>query len=107
MLVKKSRYKDAGSFEPAEDGSEVFAGLRSRTIREATGVVEHEVHGMLVAPREPAAIARALARLDEDRALLRRLAEAARARVVAHYGMARLEADFERLYGSLCGVGRS
>jgi len=43
MLVKKSRYKDAGSFEPAEDGSEVFAGLRSRTIREATGVVEHEV----------------------------------------------------------------
>uniref|UniRef100_A0A832MM61 Glycosyltransferase family 1 protein n=1 Tax=Eiseniibacteriota bacterium TaxID=2212470 RepID=A0A832MM61_UNCEI len=70
-------------------------------------VVEHEVHGMLVAPREPAAIARALARLDEDRALLRRLAEAARARVVAHYGMARLEADFERLYGSLCGVGRS
>lgn len=43
MLVKKSRYKDAGSFEPAADGSEVFAGVRPRAIGEATGVVEHEV----------------------------------------------------------------
>lgn len=43
MLVKKSRYKDAGTFEPSADGNEVFAGLRPRAIGEAVGVVEHEV----------------------------------------------------------------
>jgi nucleoid-associated protein YgaU len=43
MLVKKSRYKDAGVFEPLTDGTEVFAGLRPRAIGEAVGVVEHEV----------------------------------------------------------------
>jgi len=43
MLVKKSRYKDAGAFEPLTDGTEVFAGLRPRAIGEAVGVVEHEV----------------------------------------------------------------
>ncbi len=43
MLLKKSRYKDAGPFEPRPDGSEVFAGLRPRVIGEAAGVVEHEV----------------------------------------------------------------
>jgi nucleoid-associated protein YgaU len=41
--VKKSRYKDAGAFEPLTDGTEVFAGLRPRAIGEAVGVVEHEV----------------------------------------------------------------
>ena len=43
MLVKKSRYRDALSFEPLSDGSEVFSGLRSRRIGIATGVIQHEV----------------------------------------------------------------
>lgn len=43
MLVKKSRYKDAGAFGPLADGTVVFAGLRPRAIGEAVGVVEHEV----------------------------------------------------------------
>ena len=43
MLVKKSRYRDARTFEPLSDGSEVFSGLRSRRIGPATGVIEHEV----------------------------------------------------------------
>ncbi len=43
MLVKKSRYRDALTFEPLSDGREVFPGLRSRRIGPATGVIEHEV----------------------------------------------------------------
>ena len=43
MLVKKSRYRDARTFEPLSDGSEVFSGLRSRRIGPATGVIEQEV----------------------------------------------------------------
>jgi hypothetical protein len=43
MLVKKSRYRDAKTFEPLADGTEVFAGLRARSIGPATGMIEHEV----------------------------------------------------------------
>jgi hypothetical protein len=43
MLVKKSRYRDAKTFEPLSDGSEVFPGLRARRIGPATGMIEHEV----------------------------------------------------------------
>jgi hypothetical protein len=43
MLVKKSRYRDAKTFEPLSDGSEVFPGLRARSIGPATGMIEHEV----------------------------------------------------------------
>ena len=43
MLVKNSRYKDALFFSPLEDGSEVFAGFRARSIGESSGVIEHEV----------------------------------------------------------------
>ncbi len=43
MIVKKSRYRDARTFEPLSDGSEVFPGLRARRIGTAIGVIEHEV----------------------------------------------------------------
>jgi len=43
MLVKKSRYRDARTFEPLADGSMVFPGLRARRIGPATGMIEHEV----------------------------------------------------------------
>ena len=43
MLVKKSRYRDARTFDPLSDDSEVFPGLRARRIGSATGVIEHEV----------------------------------------------------------------
>ena len=43
MLVKKSRYKNAKTFDPLADGTEVFSGIRARDIGAATGVIEHEV----------------------------------------------------------------
>ena len=43
MFTKKSRYKNATSFEPTAHGIEVFAGIRTREIGAATGVIEHEV----------------------------------------------------------------
>jgi hypothetical protein len=43
MLVKKSRYRDAKTFQPLSDGTEVFLGLRARRIGLATGMIEHEV----------------------------------------------------------------
>lgn len=43
MLTKKSRYKNALGFTPLADGTEVFPGIRARTIGDATGVIEHEV----------------------------------------------------------------
>jgi nucleoid-associated protein YgaU len=43
MLVKKSRYRNARTFESLADGTQVFSGIRAREIGAATGVIEHEV----------------------------------------------------------------
>lgn len=43
MFSKGSRYEKCQLFTPAQDGSTVFAGIRSRPIGPATGVVEHLV----------------------------------------------------------------
>ncbi len=64
-------------------------------------VMQDGRHGFFVEPRNPAAIAAAIARLDDDRALLVRMAAAARQRVIDHYGIKRLEQDFRRVYASL------
>lgn len=66
-------------------------------------VMQDGAHGLFVPPRDIEALAQALARLDEDRTLLLRLARAGRARVLDHYTVARLAADFARLYDSLGG----
>lgn len=41
MFTKRSRYLAARRFEPAEDGSLPFKGVRPRVIAPATPVVEH------------------------------------------------------------------
>jgi glycosyltransferase involved in cell wall biosynthesis len=66
-------------------------------------VMQDGVHGLFVPPRDVDALVLALAKLDGDRALLLRLAQAGRARVLENYTVARLAADFERLYNSLLG----
>ncbi|WP_374012391.1 glycosyltransferase family 4 protein [Pseudoxanthomonas koreensis] len=48
-------------------------------------VVQHEVDGLLVPPRDAAALAAAIRRLDDDRALLQRLGDAARATALARF----------------------
>lgn len=64
-------------------------------------VIQDEVHGLFVAEKAPAALAGAIARLDDDRVLLARLAEAGRARVLSEYTVARLAEDFAHIYESL------
>jgi glycosyltransferase involved in cell wall biosynthesis len=64
-------------------------------------VVQDQVHGLIVPPRNPAAVADALQMLSEDRALLHRLALAARERVASQFSVTRLVAEFNDLYRSL------
>lgn len=64
-------------------------------------VVQDEVHGLLVPARDPQAVANALERLANDRALLHRLALAARERIVNQYSVARMADEFNALYASL------
>lgn len=66
-------------------------------------VMQDGVHGLLVEDRDVAGLARALARLDDDRAGLVRMAEAGRARVQEAYTVDRLAGDFRRLYTGLAG----
>jgi len=64
-------------------------------------VVEDEVQALFVPARDAPALADALERLARDRPLLHRLALAGRARVVAHYSVARMAQEFDTLYASL------
>lgn len=43
MFGKASRYRNARSYSPREDGSTVFAGIRPREIGPASGVIEHTI----------------------------------------------------------------
>lgn len=64
-------------------------------------VMQDGVHGLLVEAKDSNGLARAIARLDDDRAALARMAEAGRTRVLAEYTVARLARDFGNIYGAL------
>ena len=64
-------------------------------------VMQDGVHGLLVDARAPTALARAIARLDDDRMMLTRMSEAARARVLEKYTVERLADDFTCIYNTL------
>jgi glycosyltransferase involved in cell wall biosynthesis len=59
------------------------------------------VHGLLVAPDDPAALAAGIARLLEDLGLAARLGAAARARQAAEFDLAVLVGRLEDLYVEL------
>jgi glycosyltransferase involved in cell wall biosynthesis len=58
-------------------------------------VVSHDAEGILVPPRNASALARAIARLDDDPELLRRLGNAARSRALSEFDE---EAVFDRTW---------
>lgn len=64
-------------------------------------VMQDGVHGLLIEAKDPAGLARAIARLDDDRDALARMAEAGRQRVLEEYTVERLAQDFKRIYASL------
>ena len=61
-------------------------------------VVEHERTGLMVAERDPAAIAAAISRLLANRSLAREIGEAARAEVQRRFGWNRVAERFEAAY---------
>ncbi len=67
-------------------------------------VMQDGVHGFFVPPRDIQALVAALARLDDERELLYRMALAGRQRVLEHYTMMRLAEDFRRLYTDAKGL---
>ncbi len=64
-------------------------------------VMQDGIHGLLIEAKDPAGLARAIARLDDDRDALARMAEAGRQRVLAEYTVERLAQDFKRIYATL------
>jgi glycosyltransferase involved in cell wall biosynthesis len=65
--------------------------------------VEDGVTGLLVPPRDPAALAKALVTLIEDRQLAARLGAAALARVRAAHGLPAMLGGLEALYARTLG----
>ncbi|MYN47386.1 glycosyltransferase [Pseudoduganella sp. FT93W] len=65
-------------------------------------VMQDGEHGVFVPPRDPAALAAALLRLERDRALLRRMGAAGRQRIEQAYTVERLARDFDAAYTRLC-----
>jgi glycosyltransferase involved in cell wall biosynthesis len=66
--------------------------------------VRHGIEGLIVAPEDPVALADALERLAHDKPLRQRLGQAARARVLDGYTIARVTADLERSYRAMIGT---
>ena len=68
-------------------------------------LIEDGVHGLLVRPSDPAALASAIGRILADEQLASRLGQAARARQRAHFDLdamvARLQALYTELYETL------
>lgn len=64
-------------------------------------VLQHEVQGILIPPKNPVAIADVLQKLDADRTQIERMSAAGRERILQDHTIERLTGDFRRLYSSL------
>jgi glycosyltransferase involved in cell wall biosynthesis len=67
-------------------------------------VVSEGVHGLFVPPRDPQAIAGAIAALARDRAVLERMRNACRLRIAGGYSLERLAGRFKNLYAEICAA---
>jgi glycosyltransferase involved in cell wall biosynthesis len=68
-------------------------------------IVQDGQTGLLVSPRDPAALADALLALERDPELRRRFASAAHRRVLEHFSVARMVRDTEGVYADVLGAG--
>ena len=68
-------------------------------------LVNHDLTGLLVPPNDPIAMAQAVRTLAVDPERRLRFGDAGRTRAAAEFGLARMLADYERLYMTLaCGI---
>lgn len=65
-------------------------------------VMADGIHGLFVPPRDAAAVASAIVRLADDRALLANMSIACRRRMAGGYSIERLAEEFGRLYSESC-----
>jgi glycosyltransferase involved in cell wall biosynthesis len=66
-----------------------------------TEVVKHDTTGLLVPPRDPAALASAITSVLKDQGLAHRLAVAGRKLVEERFAMSRVVAEVDRFYATL------
>ena len=67
-------------------------------------VVVGNEHGLFVEPRDPGAIAQAIAALAQDRVALARMSAACRKRIGTAYSIERVAKEFAELYRGLCAA---
>jgi glycosyltransferase involved in cell wall biosynthesis len=63
-------------------------------------IIEDGVTGLLVPPRDSAALAHAVCRILQDRDLAAQTGHAARRRIVEHFSLAQMVRETERLYAT-------
>jgi len=68
-------------------------------------IVQDGETGLLVPPRDPAALADALLALEREPELRRRFAAAGHRRALEHFSVARMVRDTERVYADVLGAG--
>ena len=104
VVVVPSRYEGFGI--PLIEALLAGAPVVTSDVMANNEVVAHEYSGLLTPYADVPALATAIVRLLEDRALARRLAAQGRREVVARYGADRLAAQLEALYRSLTHASR-
>lgn len=83
------------------EGAACAAALVTSDVSGCREVVRHEETGLLVSPRDPVALADALARLVGDPDLRHQLGAAARERVVCHFSMTSITQQYLACYAEL------
>jgi len=88
------------------EGMAAGAAVVATRVGAIPDVVIDGVHGLLVPPRDPEAIACAIGRLASDQESLARMSAACQKRIAVGYSMEWLSGEFRRLYSEMCAGKR-